>query len=145
MQNVAIVQGRLTNNVEMRYTSNNTPVGVCTIACERDYKPKGADKREADFIDILAWGATAEFISKYFSQGDMIIVNGRIKTSNYTTKDGDRRKKTEIEVDKAYFGGAKRGSSGAAQNASTQNTRQEPEEEFINIPDGVEDSGLPFN
>ena len=102
MLNKTILMGRLTKDPELCYTSNNIPVVNFTIAVERDYKgPDG--KKETDFIDIVAWRNTAEFISRYFAKGRMIAVEGHLQTRKWTTSNGEPRKAVEVEVDNAYF------------------------------------------
>lgn len=112
MLNKAILQGRLVADPELRHTPNGVPVASFRIACDRDYKSKDPNGQTADFINIVAWRSTAEFISRYFTKGSMIIVEGRIQARDYTDNNGQRRYVTEIVVDNAYFGGSKRESGG---------------------------------
>lgn len=100
-------QGRLTRDIELNYTSGNVPVASFTIACDRDYTPRDGDK-QCDFIDVVAWRKSAEFVSKYFHKGDMIIVSGRLQTRSYEDKNGVRRKIAEINAESFNFGGSKR-------------------------------------
>ena len=97
--------GRLTKDVELRYTSNNTPVASFSIAVERDIASNG--NKETDFINCVAWRTTGEFISKYFAKGAMISVIGRLQMRSYTDKNGNDRTVAEVVVDKAYFCGGK--------------------------------------
>lgn len=112
-------QGRLVKDVELRYTQSQVPVATFTLACERDYKPKEGD-RETDWIDVVAWNSSAEFVSKYFQKGDMIVVNGRIQTRNYEDKNGNKRKATEIIGTSFNFCGGKNQNRGASLSGEQQ-------------------------
>ena len=102
MLNVAILMGRLVADPEIRHTPNDIAVTSFTIAVDRSYVKSGAE-RQADFIDIVAWRATAEFVCKYFRKGQMIAVQGSIQTRSYTDKDGNKRKAFEIVADNVHF------------------------------------------
>lgn len=99
--------GRLTRDPELRRTPSGTAVVSFTIAVDRDFKGKNGDQ-ETDFIDIVAWRQTAEFVSKYFAKGRMAVVEGRLQIREYTNKDGQKRRATEIVADNVYFGDSKR-------------------------------------
>ena len=107
MLNNIVIMGRLTRDPELRRTSSGVAVATFTLACERDFAAQGADK-ETDFIDIVAWRYTAEFIEKYFSKGQMAIVTGRLQIRNWEDKEGNKRRSAEILADHVYFGEAKR-------------------------------------
>ena len=107
MLNVAILMGRLVADPEIRHTPNDIAVTSFTIAVDRSYVKSGAE-RQADFIDIVAWRATAEFVCKYFRKGQMIAVQGSIQTRSYTDKDGNKRKAFEIVADNVHFADSKR-------------------------------------
>lgn len=107
MLNHIVIMGRLTRDPELRYTQSNTPVASFRVACERDRAPQGQE-RQTDFIDCVAWRNTAEFVSKYFQKGSMIIVSGRLQIREYTDKDGNRRNAAEIVADNVHFGESKR-------------------------------------
>ena len=145
MLNQSIIMGRLTRDVVISYAQNsdNTAIGRFTIACERDIA--GADgQRAADFISCVAFGRTAEFIEKYFKQGSMICVTGRIQTGSYTNRDGQKVYTTDVIVDKAHFTGEKK-AAGESENNDYNYGRPAPSNSdgFMNIPDGIE-SELPF-
>ena len=110
MLNVAILMGRLVADPEIRHTPNDIAVTSFTIAVDRSYVKSGAE-RQADFIDIVAWRATAEFVCKYFRKGQMIAVQGSIQTRSYTDKDGNKRKAFEIVADNVHFADSKRDTS----------------------------------
>lgn len=102
--------GRLTRDPELRRTPSGTAVVSFTIAVDRDFKGKNGDQ-ETDFIDIVAWRQTAEFVSKYFTKGRMAVVEGRLQIREYTNKDGQKRKATEIVAENVYFGDSRRDES----------------------------------
>ena len=111
MLNNCTFMGRLTRDPELRRTQNNTAVVSFTIAVDRDFKPENGE-RETDFTDICAWRHTAEFVSKYFGKGSMIVVHGRLQIRDWTDKDGNKRRSAEIVADDVYFGESKRSGSG---------------------------------
>lgn len=104
MLNTAILMGRLTADPELKKTPAGVSITTFVVAVNRSYVPKGQE-RQADFIDVVAWRSTAEFITKYFRKGQMIAVQGSIQTRSYEDKQGNKRKAVEIVVDKADFCG----------------------------------------
>lgn len=110
--NIAIIMGRLTADPELRTTQSGISVCSFTIAVDRYRKDK---ESKADFIRCVAWRQSAEFISRYFSKGKMIAIEGSIQVDNYTDKDGNKRQQTNVIVNKAHFCGDKSGGSGTAQ------------------------------
>ena len=110
MLNHITLMGRLVRDPELRRTSSGIAVASFRIAVDRDYAPKDGGERKADFIDCVAWRSTGEFISKYFSRGRMIVVDGRLEMRDWTDKDGNKRTSAEVIVDNAYFGDSKRDS-----------------------------------
>ncbi|WP_102049037.1 single-stranded DNA-binding protein [Pygmaiobacter massiliensis] len=106
MLNISALMGRLTADPELRRTPNGVSVTTFTIAVERTYTPQGQEK-QADFIDIVAWRNTAEFVCKYFSKGRMIALNGSIQTRLYEDKEGHKRKAFEVMADNVFFCGDK--------------------------------------
>ena len=116
MLNRVIVMGRLTKDPELRRTQSGHAVASFSIACDRDYSGDGG--KETDFLDIVAWRSTAEFVSKYFTKGRMAVVSGRLQIRSWTDKDGNGRRSAEILADSVYFGDSKPGGqSGAAEPA----------------------------
>lgn len=111
MLNVAVLMGRLVADPELRHTPNGIAVTTFTIAVDRGYTKAGAE-RQADFIDIVAWRGTAEFVCKYFRKGQMIAVEGSIQTRTYNDKDGNKRKAFEIQANNVSFTESKRSSEG---------------------------------
>lgn len=131
MLNKVIVMGRLVRDPELRRTNSGTAVASFTIACDRDFKSDGGE-READFIECVAWRNTAEFVSKYFTKGRMAVVSGRLQTRNWTDKEGNKRKATEIVAESVYFGDSKR---------EELQSCAAPQESFAELPD---DGEIPF-
>lgn len=107
MLNTITIMGRLTRDPELRRTSSGVAVASFALACERDFAAQG-ETRETDFIDIVAWRYTAEFVDKYFSKGQMAVVTGRLQIRNWEDKEGNKRRSAEILADHVYFGEAKR-------------------------------------
>lgn len=105
MLNTAIIMGRLTADPELRQTPSNVPVTRFTVAVDRGYAKQGEEKK-TDFINIVAWRSTAEFVCKYFSKGSMIAIQGAIETGSYE-KDGVKRYTFEIKADNVSFCGSK--------------------------------------
>lgn len=112
MINVAVLMGRLVADPEMRRTQSDLPVCSFRIAVERNYASKTGE-RQADFIDIVAWRNTAEFVCRYFTKGQMIAVNGSIQTRSYEDKQGNKRTAVEVVADNVSFCGSKRESGGS--------------------------------
>ena len=111
MLNRIILMGRLTRDPELRRTQSGTAVTSFSLAVDRDFKSQNGDK-ETDFIDIVAWRSTAEFVSKYFTKGRMAVVEGRLQTRDWTDREGGKRVATEIVADNIYFGDSKRDGAG---------------------------------
>ena len=110
MLNKIFLMGRLTRDPELRKTPAGVAVCSFSIAVDRDYKRDG--EKETDFIDIVAWRSTAEFVSKYFTKGRMAVVEGRLQIRDWTDKDGGKRRSAEVVADNVYFGDSKRDSAG---------------------------------
>ncbi len=116
MLNHITIMGRLTRDPELRRTGTGVAVASFRVAVDRDYAPKDGGERKTDFIDCVAWRQTGEFISKYFTKGRMIVVDGRLEMRDWTDKDGNKRTSAEINVDNAYFGDSRR--DGDSSNSS---------------------------
>ena len=144
MINVAILMGRLTADPELRTTPSGVSVTSFSIAVDRSYTKQGED-RATDFINLVAWRQSAEFITRYFRKGSMIAIEGSIQTRSYTDKDGNKRTAFEVLVNRASFCGSKsetgtgsRFDTPAAQGAAYTNAS---ESDFESI---VDDDDLPF-
>ena len=112
MLNHIVLMGRLTRDPELRRTGSGVAVASFTLAVDRDYAAQGAEK-ETDFVDIVAWRNTAEFVSRYFTKGRMAVVTGRLQIRNWTDKDGNKRRSAEVVADNVYFGDSKRDAASA--------------------------------
>lgn len=113
MLNKAILMGRLTRDPELRYTPNNIPVTSFTLAVDRGRKSDDPNAQTADFIDIVAWRTTAEFVSKWFSKGLLVAVVGKIQSRKWTDNEGKNRVSFEIVADEVHFAEPKRDGSGS--------------------------------
>ena len=110
MLNHIVLMGRLTRDPELRRTGSGIAVASFTLAVDRDFKSQSGEK-ECDFIDIVAWRSTGEFVSKYFTKGSMAVVSGRLQIRNWTDKEGGKRRSAEVVADNVYFGNSKRDSA----------------------------------
>ena len=108
MLNRIIIMGRLARDPELRRTQTGTPVASFRLAVDRDFKDKTTGERSTDWIDVVAWRATAEFVSRYFTKGRMAVVEGRLQMRDWTDKDGGKRRSAEVVADNVYFGDSKR-------------------------------------
>ena len=142
--NKVILMGRLTRDVETRYSQGNEPMAISryTLAVDRRGKKDG-DEQTADFINCVAFGRVGEFAEKYFHKGMKIAITGRIQTGSYTNKDCVKVYTTEVVIEDQEFAESKQG--GFADGASKINAPIETEsDDFMSIPDALEDE-LPFN
>ncbi len=143
--NVVVLVGRLTDNPELRHTNSNISVTRFSIAVDRAYR--SGEERQADFINIVAWRQTAEFITTYFKKGQRIGIEGSLRMNRYTDKDGNNRTSYEVVVNNAHFVENKRdgGNAGGFAPAETQAAPQS----FSNSDSGdfaeiASDDDLPF-
>ena len=132
--------GRLTRDPEVRYTDGGLSIARFTLAVNRRFKQEGSP--DADFIRCVAFGKTAEFIEKYFSQGRKMDLNGRIQTGSYTNQEGQKVYTTDIVVENVEFGESKGSNSCAGEKK--QESSSADGDGFMYIPDGI-DEELPFN
>ena len=114
MLNKLFLMGRLTRDPELRRTQTGTPVASFSLAVDRDFKDKSTGERTTDFIDVVAWRQTAEFVSRYFTKGRMAVVEGRLQIRDWTDKDGGKRRTAEVIADNIYFGDSKRDGDGGS-------------------------------
>ena len=113
MLNKIFLQGRLVADPELRHTQQGTPVASFRLAVDRDFKSKDPNASNTDFINIVAWRGTGEFVSRYFTKGRMAIVEGRLQMREYTDRDGNRRVAAEVVANNVYFGDSRRDSQPA--------------------------------
>ena len=122
MNHVAIM-GRLTRDPERRETQSGIPVTSFSLAVDRGYTSKDGGERQTDFIDVVAWRNTADFVARYFVKGQMAAVTGRLQISDWTDKDNIKRKKAEVVADNVYFTESKRNTEASLGTAN-------PKEDF---------------
>lgn len=139
MLNCVTLIGRLTADPELRTTTTGKSVANFTIAVDRAYS-KGGNK-ETDFINIVCWEGTADFVSKYFGKGSMIAIQGSIQTRNYEDKDGNKRTAFEVLAREVSFCGGKNETNSAPAQATPTYQATASEPDFEEIPD---DEDLPF-
>jgi single-strand DNA-binding protein len=139
MLNKVFIMGRLTRDPELRRTRTGTPVASFSLAVDRDFKDKATGERTTDFIDVVSWRNTAEFVSRYFTKGRMAVVEGRLQMRDWTDKDGNKRRSAEVVADQVYFGDA-----GKKDDAPTTfgGMSYPNNDDFQELPD--DDGKLPF-
>ena len=121
MLNKIFIMGRLTRDPELRRTQSGTAVTSFSLAVDRDYKSQSGEK-ETDFIDVVAWRSTAEFVSKYFTKGSMAVVSGRLQIRDWTDREGGKRRSAEVVADNVYFGESKRRDGGDTSRPAAPST-----------------------
>lgn len=127
MLNKIIVMGRLTRDPELRQTPSGVNVASFSIACDRDFKDKQTGEKQTDFIDIVAWRQTADFVSRYFAKGRMAVVEGRLQIRTWQDQQGNNRRTAEIIADNIYFGDSRpSGEGGGYQQGGYQGGYQQP-------------------
>ena len=133
--------GRLTRDPEVRYTQGDNAMAIArySLAVDRRFKRDG--EPDADFINCVAFGKSGEFAEKYLKKGTKVAVVGRIQTGSYTNKDGQKVYTTDVVVEEQEFAESK--NSGSSDN--NQSAPENKNTDFMNIPDEIEDSELPFN
>ena len=117
MLNRIILMGRLARDPELRHTQSGTPVASFRLAVDRDFKDKATGEKATDWIDVVAWRQTAEFVSRYFTKGRMAVVEGRLQMRDWTDRDGNKRTSAEVVADNVYFGDSKRDGEGGGYSA----------------------------
>lgn len=147
MLNSIVLMGRLVADPDLRTTTSNISVVSFTLAVERNFADRTTGKREADFIDIVAWRSTAEFVNRYFKKGQLVCVQGSLQSRKWQDKDGNNRVSWEVQADNVYFAEAKRDSLNNDSNYSAPAHHEEPstfssgsDSDYTPIPD----DDLPF-
>lgn len=145
MFNLVVLTGRLTADPELKTTTNNVSVCSFSIAVNRRYN--SGEERQADFINIVAWRGSAEFVSKYFKKGDMIGIEGSIQTRRYQDRDGNNRTAFEVVANNIQFVGGKKSNNNSADvdpENDPLNQVQDRLNEFNEVGNYDDDSDLPF-
>ncbi len=141
--NKVILMGRLTRNADVRWSQGQDQKAIArfTLAVDRKVKREEGNQEQqtADFISCVAFGKTAEFLEKYGTQGTKFAIEGRLQTGSYTNKEGQKVYTTDVVVEHMEFAESKRSQE------SGQPLGNMDADGFMNIPDGVEAEGLPFN
>ena len=130
MLNHIVLMGRLTRDPELRHTGSGVAVASFTLAVDHDYQSKDSGERGVDFIDIVAWRNTAEFVSKYFAKGRMAVVTGRLQIRNWTDKEGNKRRSAEVVADNVYFGDSRKDGASNGGYAEYGNSFQAPTQSY---------------
>ena len=148
--NRVILMGRLTRDPEVRYSQGERSMAIAryTLAVDRrGRRGQEGSEQNADFIPCVAFDRAGEFAEKYFRQGMRVLISGRIQTGSYTNKDGQRVYTTEVIIEDQEFADSKNssGGDGGYQPMSRPAPTSAIGDGFMNIPDGVDDEGLPFN
>ena len=140
MLNHICIAGRMVRDPELRRLDNGTAVTSFSIACERDFKNKN-DEKETDFVDVVAYRNTAEFVSKYFTKGRMVAVSGRLQIRNWTDKEGNKRKSAEVMAEHVYFADSKKEESDSNNFGQQNSGFTAPAQDYAVLDDSEE---LPF-
>jgi len=146
--NQIVLMGRLTRDPELRHTGNGIPVASVSLAVDRGFTPKDGGERKTDFIDIVAWRNTGEFVSKYFTKGQMALVSGRLEIRDWTDKDNNKRRSAEVVADNVYFTESKKsreastGYSGGRDDYNAGYSTPVESSDFAELD--MDDGDLPF-
>ena len=149
MLNVVALNGRLTADPELRYTQSNIAVTSFTLAVDRNFARQGTE-RVTDFINVVAWRQTAEFVGRYFHKGQLVAVQGSLQVRSYTDKDGNNRRVYEVVADQVHFAESKRDNYGSADQPSYSNAPSQEAPSFSSVDAGDfediqgADDDLPF-
>ena len=141
MLNKVVIMGRFTKDPELRRTGSGTAVTSFSLACDPDFKSQSGEK-ETDFIEVVAWKNTAEFVSKYFSNGRMAVVEGRLQIRDWSDKAGNKRTTAEVVAENVYFADSKRSESDDNQKENFNALSGRLSDDFVPISE--EDGEIPF-
>jgi len=122
MLNHIVIMGRLVADPELRTTPSGVTVATLRLAVDRDFKNKQTGERETDFINVVAWRQTAEFVSRFFSKGRMAVVEGRLQIRQYIDKENNKRTIAEVVAENFYFGDSRRDGDGGNASRPVANT-----------------------
>lgn len=144
MLNRITLMGRLVADPEMRTTPNGVAVTTMRLAVDRDFKNKQTGEKETDFISVVAWRQTAEFVSRYFTKGRMAVVEGRLQIRPYTDKDGNKRTAAEVVADNVYFGDSQKGGDSSNTSQAYQAPAKGVDVSAGDFQELDDDGDLPF-
>ena len=149
MLNHIVLMGRLTRDPELRRTQSGVAVVSFSLAVDRDFANRESGEKQTDFIDIVAWRSTAEFVSKYFTKGRMAVVSGRLQIRDWTDREGGKRRSAEVVADNVYFGDSKKDGAAPAQGGGQSYDRPsygnyEPPAISADFSEADDDGELPF-
>lgn len=141
--NKVILMGRLTRDPEVRYTQGDKPMAIAryTLAVDRRYKKE--NEQSADFIPCVAFGKSAEFVEKYCKKGTKLAVSGRIQTSSYTNREGQKVYTTDVMIEEQEFAESKNSGQSTQTHEKAAKKEEDGLDGFMDIPDGI-DEELPF-
>ena len=139
MLNHIVIMGRLGRDPELRHTQSGTPVASFSLAVDRDFKDKNTGERAADWINVVAWRQTGEFVSRYFTKGRMAVVEGRLQIRDWTDKEGNKRRTAEVIADSVYFGDSK-----PSDGQGAGKRKDAPKNDDFELPDGFQPGGDSF-
>ncbi len=144
--NKVILMGRLTRDPEVRYSQGERSMAIARYTLAVDHRgSKDGGGKTADFIPCIAFDRAGELAEKYFYKGIKLVVTGRIQTGSYTNRDGQKVYTTEVVVEEQEFAESKNAAAESAGIGQDSQASSVTADGFMNIPDGVEDEGLPFN
>lgn len=141
--NQVILMGRLTRDPEVRYSQGERSMAIARYTLAVNRRPTRDGNQQADFINVVAFDKAGEFAEKYFRQGMRVLIRGRIQTGSYVNKDGQKVYTTDVITEEQEFADSKKDDGGY--RGSTRPASAEPDDGFMNIPDNIDDEGLPFN
>ena len=137
MLNHITIMGRMVRDPELRHTQSGTAVASFSLAVDRDFRNRDSGEKGVDFIDVVAWRNTAEFVSKYFTKGRMAVVEGRLQIRDWTDREGGKRRSAEVVANSVYFGDSRR-----EESDSREPDYAPPPQDFTELAD--DDVELPF-
>ena len=146
--NHIVIMGRLTRDPELRHTPNGVAVASFSLAVDRGFTPKDGSEKQTDFIDVVAWRNSAEFVAKYFVKGQMAAVVGRLQIRDWQDKDGNKRRSAEVVADNIYFTESKKSREASfgpvepKDDVSSNYTTPVEGSEFAELD--IDDGELPF-
>ena len=142
MLNKIFIMGRMVADPELRHTQSGTAVATFRLAVDRDFKDKDTGERRADFIGVVAWRSTAEFVSRNFSKGRMAVVCGTLQMRDWTDKEGNKRVSAEVVAENVYFGDSSRERAASANGGESGYAPPPASVGFAEVD--LEDGELPF-